>query len=165
MLVYFSLFKIYLNNLKQSNECLKYDKTENYIECYFFSYYNLMKECWKTKSKQRPTFRDITADIGKTFNSTPSDDFYYYSRQWNAISKLMTWRPSYIFIQDIRKRWTCSNSDYINIVFLFSFFYHLVTLKKKYLYIRTYVASLQICDFIIYLKQKKFINAPSHIVR
>ena len=56
-------------------------KTETYIECYFISYYNLMKECWKTKSRQRPTFSDITTDIGKTFNSTPSDDFYYYSRQ------------------------------------------------------------------------------------
>lgn len=44
-------------------------------------YYNIMKQCWKMKPKQRPSFRDMTADIGKTFNSAPSDDFYYYSEK------------------------------------------------------------------------------------
>nr|XP_034323636.1 uncharacterized protein LOC105326363 [Crassostrea gigas] len=44
-------------------------------------YYNMIKQCWKMKPKQRPSFRDMTADIGKTFNSAPSDDFYYYSEK------------------------------------------------------------------------------------
>nr|XP_034323632.1 uncharacterized protein LOC105320732 isoform X2 [Crassostrea gigas] len=44
-------------------------------------FYDIMKQCWKMKPKQRPSFRDMTADIGKTFNSAPSDDFYYYSEK------------------------------------------------------------------------------------
>ncbi|XP_061172823.1 uncharacterized protein LOC133182112 [Saccostrea echinata] len=44
-------------------------------------YYNLMKQCWQRKAKQRPSFNDITAEIGKTFNTVPSDDFYYYSQK------------------------------------------------------------------------------------
>ncbi|XP_048736746.2 uncharacterized protein LOC125651937 [Ostrea edulis] len=42
-------------------------------------YYNLMTQCWQRKRDRRPSFKDITADIGKTFNTVPSDDFYYYS--------------------------------------------------------------------------------------
>eukprot|EP00105_Crassostrea_gigas_P033200 XP_011456474.1 PREDICTED: uncharacterized protein LOC105348641 [Crassostrea gigas] len=44
-------------------------------------YYKLMQQCWQAKPKQRPTFKEIMGDIGKTFSSAPSDEYYYYSEK------------------------------------------------------------------------------------
>ncbi|XP_061179823.1 uncharacterized protein LOC133188421, partial [Saccostrea echinata] len=44
-------------------------------------YYGIMIRCWNSKPKQRPSFKDISTDIGKTFNNAPSDEFYYYSEK------------------------------------------------------------------------------------
>lgn len=44
-------------------------------------YYKLMQHCWQAKPKQRPTFKEIMGDIGKTFSSAPSDEYYYYSEK------------------------------------------------------------------------------------
>lgn len=54
--------------------------------CYHFklcfaSYYGVMAKCWRGKPKQRPSFKDISTDIGKTFNVAPSDEYYYYSEK------------------------------------------------------------------------------------
>lgn len=44
-------------------------------------YYGVMAKCWRSKPNQRPSFKDISMDIGKTFNAAPSDEFYYYSEK------------------------------------------------------------------------------------
>lgn len=44
-------------------------------------YYGVMAKCWRGKPKQRPSFKDISTDIGKTFNVAPSDEYYYYSEK------------------------------------------------------------------------------------
>ncbi|XP_062579108.1 megakaryocyte-associated tyrosine-protein kinase-like [Saccostrea cucullata] len=44
-------------------------------------YHGIMRSCWNSKPKQRPSFKDISTDIGKTFNNAPSDEFYYYSEK------------------------------------------------------------------------------------
>ncbi|XP_061164432.1 uncharacterized protein LOC133173456 [Saccostrea echinata] len=44
-------------------------------------FYGVMTRCWKTKPKHRPSFKDLSTEIGNTFNAAPSDEFYYYSKQ------------------------------------------------------------------------------------
>ncbi|XP_062574387.1 uncharacterized protein LOC134236235 isoform X4 [Saccostrea cucullata] len=44
-------------------------------------FYGVMTRCWKSKPKNRPSFSDLSSEIGNTFNAAPSDDCYYYSRQ------------------------------------------------------------------------------------
>ncbi|XP_061168936.1 uncharacterized protein LOC133178201 [Saccostrea echinata] len=41
-------------------------------------YYGIMRSCWNTKPRRRPCFKDISTDIGKTFSTVPSDEYYYY---------------------------------------------------------------------------------------
>ncbi|XP_062610978.1 uncharacterized protein LOC134272830, partial [Saccostrea cucullata] len=41
-------------------------------------YYGIMKRCWNTKPRRGPSFKEISTDIGKTFNVAPSDEHYYY---------------------------------------------------------------------------------------
>ncbi|XP_062597629.1 uncharacterized protein LOC134259048 [Saccostrea cucullata] len=41
-------------------------------------FHDIMTRCWNTKPRRRPSFKDISTDIGKTFNAAPSDEYYYY---------------------------------------------------------------------------------------